>query len=91
MQIAAQYAHNLGLAFQIRDDLLDVIGDEKTLGKPIGSDEESEKTTFVTLCGIDKCRELIDEYSRAACEAAKKLERGEFLSWLALELAGRNN
>lgn len=91
MQIATQYSHNLGLAFQIRDDLLDVIGDEKTLGKPIGSDEESEKTTFVTLCGIDKCRELIDEYSRAACEAAKKLERGEFLSWLALELAGRNN
>ena len=91
MHIASQYAHDLGLAFQIRDDLLDVIGDEKSLGKPIGSDEQSQKTTFVSLCGIDKCRELIDEYSRSAADAAKKLERGEFLSWLALELAGRNN
>ena len=52
---AAQYADALGMAFQIRDDMLDVIGDEKIFGKPIGSDKEEQKTTFVDLFGIDGC------------------------------------
>ncbi len=91
LETAWQYARELGIAFQIRDDLLDVIGDEHTLGKHIGSDAESEKCTFVTLNGIDRCRELVIEHSKRAADAANKLERGEFLAWLAYELAGRNN
>jgi len=91
LEAAGKYARDLGLAFQIRDDLLDVIGDEHILGKPIGSDAQSGKTTFVTLCGIDRCRELVDEYSKSAAQTAEKFERGEFLAWLAYELAGRNN
>ncbi|MBR2448201.1 MAG: polyprenyl synthetase family protein [Clostridia bacterium] len=63
--IAKNYAVNLGLAFQIIDDILDVTGDEAVLGKPIGSDDENGKTTFVTLLGLEKAKtvakELTDE------------------------------
>ena len=63
--ITKNYAVNLGLAFQIIDDILDVTGDEAVLGKPIGSDDENGKTTFVTLLGLDKAKivakELTDE------------------------------
>ena len=51
------YAENLGLAFQITDDILDCTADEKTLGKPIGSDEKNGKTTFVTLLGLDGAKQ----------------------------------
>ena len=54
-QAARAYAEELGLAFQIRDDLLDVVGDEATFGKPIGSDKEEGKVTFVDLLGVDGC------------------------------------
>lgn len=63
--IAKNYAVNLGLAFQIIDDILDVTGDEAVLGKPIGSDDENGKTTFVTILGLEKAKtvakELTDE------------------------------
>lgn len=52
-----EYAENLGLAFQITDDILDCTADEKTLGKPIGSDEKNGKTTFVTLLGLDGAKQ----------------------------------
>ena len=48
------------------DDILDVVSDEKSLGKPIGSDAENEKSTFVTLLGLDKCYELVNEYTEKA-------------------------
>ena len=50
---AVEYAAQLGLAFQIRDDMLDVVGNEQELGKPIGSDREEGKLTFVDLCGLE--------------------------------------
>lgn len=53
---AKEYAKHIGLAFQITDDILDVCGDEKALGKKVGSDEQNEKSTFVTLLGIDGAR-----------------------------------
>ena len=88
----SRYAQNLGLAFQIQDDILDVIGDEATLGKPVGSDAESEKTTFVTLKGIEACRQLVrerTEHAKAAlCESFRNTE---FLCWLADRLVGREN
>lgn len=52
-----EYAENLGLAFQITDDILDCTADEKTLGKPIGSDKKNGKTTFVTLLGLDGAKQ----------------------------------
>ena len=52
-----EYAENLGLAFQITDDILDSTADEKTLGKPIGSDKKNGKTTFVTLLGLDGAKQ----------------------------------
>ena len=53
---ACQIAENIGLSFQIRDDILDIIGDEKVLGKPIGSDCKQNKSTYVSLVGIDKAQ-----------------------------------
>ena len=52
-------AYDIGIAFQIQDDILDVTGNEKILGKPIGSDEKNHKTTYVTLVGIEKAKEMI--------------------------------
>ena len=66
IKYAAEYADSLGLAFQIIDDILDCTADEKTLGKPIGSDEKNGKTTFVTLYGIDGAGKRAKELSRTA-------------------------
>lgn len=87
-----QYTQKLGLAFQARDDMLDVEGDEQTLGKPVGSDQANEKTTFVTLLGMDGCRELVGKLTEEAVETLEPFgERGAFLCWLARALAGREN
>ena len=66
---AKSYAENLGLAFQIVDDILDVVGNEEKLGKPIHSDIENNKSTFVSLLGIEKCRELVSELTDKAKSA----------------------
>lgn len=55
LRAATEYAYQLGMAFQIRDDLLDVIGDAAVFGKPIGSDQEEGKVTFVDLLGVEGC------------------------------------
>jgi farnesyl diphosphate synthase len=62
------YAHDLGLAFQIADDLLDVEGDEKTVGKKTGKDEEAGKATFVSLLGVDRARDQAEALVTQACE-----------------------
>lgn len=90
IKAAEEYAENLGIAFQIRDDVLDVISTTEELGKPVGSDDENEKSTFVTLFGVDKCLELVAEKTQAAIAAVKgAFENCEFLIWLAEYLAGR--
>ena len=83
------YGARLGLAFQIQDDILDVVGDEATLGKPVGSDAKREKTTFVTLKGVEACRELVDKLT-AEAEASLSCfgPAGEHLRALAETLAG---
>ena len=87
---AVRYAQCLGLAFQIQDDILDVVGDEATLGKRVGSDAKREKTTFVTLKGVEACRELVDALTAEAVEALACFgPEGEGLRALAGTLAGR--
>ena len=85
-----KYAKRLGLAFQIRDDILDVEGDSATLGKPVGSDARSEKTTFVTLKGLKGCQELVEQMTQEAIDAIASLPDSQFLCWLAQTLAARN-
>ena len=60
------YAEKLGMAFQVRDDMLDLEGNEATLGKPIGSDQANEKTTLVSLLGMDGCRALVKKLTDEA-------------------------
>ena len=82
------FAAHLGLAFQIRDDMLDVEG-TGALGKPIGSDAANEKNTFVTLRGLDVCREEVARLTECAVSALAPFSGGEFLTWLARRLAER--
>ena len=92
IKAAEEYAENLGIAFQIRDDILDVISTTEELGKPVGSDDENEKSTFVALFGVDKCIELVEEKTKAAISAVESaFEDTAFLKWLAEYLAGRVN
>lgn len=90
IEAAKTYAANFGLAFQIRDDLLDVIGDEETFGKPIGSDKQEAKTTFVDLFGVEGCMEKVHSYTEAAKAALDEFEQPEFLQMLADSMVNRN-
>ena len=83
------FAQNLGLAFQIRDDMLDVEGDGAALGKPIGSDAANEKNTFVTIRGLDACREEVAWLTERAVSALAPFPERGFLEELARRLAGR--
>lgn len=87
---AEEYAMNLGLAFQIRDDVLDTISTEDELGKTIGSDAAEKKTTFVSLHGIEECGRLVHLHTeKAKAAAAGHFADTEFLCWLADLLADR--
>lgn len=88
MEGAATFADCLGLAFQIRDDMLDVIGNKQTLGKSVGTD--ADKNTFVHLYGIDKCDELVRSYTKTATDALHVFEDASYLTWLAESLTQRN-
>lgn len=86
------YASSLGLAFQIRDDILDVEGDTETFGKPVLSDEKNNKTTYVTLFGIEGAKNKLREETEKAISSLSFLNgKGEFLKDLALYLLERKN
>ncbi len=86
------FAQKLGLAFQIQDDILDCIGDESLLGKPIGSDAENEKTTYVTLLGLEGAKEKSNAVTEEAIALLEKYgEKAEFVKKLALYLLDRNS
>ncbi len=89
LKSAKAYAENLGLAFQIVDDILDVIGDEKLLGKHIGNDKERNKKTFADILGVERAGKLAAEYTQMAVDAIKGYDGSELLCELAYELAGR--
>ena len=85
-------ARELGLAFQIRDDILDVTGNTDELGKPVGSDEKNHKNTYVALEGLEKAKEDVKRYSESAIDRLKSLPvRNEFLYELIEELIDRRN
>ena len=89
---ATEYCDNIGLAFQIVDDILDVTSDDATLGKPVGSDSENEKSTYVSLLGLEKSKELADELTQKAKAALEIFgKEKDFLAQLADKLASRNN
>lgn len=84
-------ARNVGLAFQIQDDILDVTGTLEVLGKPIGSDEKNDKSTYVTLEGIEKARADVETLTKEAIELMNSLVvKNEFLSNLLLYLIYRD-
>jgi geranylgeranyl diphosphate synthase type II len=87
---AEEYAGQLGLAFQIRDDLLDVVGDEATFGKPIGSDAEEGKVTFVDLLGVEGCDRAVRACTERAKAAVAAFDTDGFLCSLADSLAERD-
>ncbi len=91
-------AYNVGIAFQIQDDILDVIGDSQQLGKPVGSDAANEKQTYVTIYGLEKSRADVAALSEEAASILRmtrsqegvNLEAAEFLEQLITELIHRN-
>lgn len=86
---ATAYAHELGLAFQIVDDILDVTSTSEELGKPVGSDEEQNKTASVTLLGLEKAKELAEKYTHGAENALAEFDDTEFLKKLTDLLLSR--
>lgn len=92
IKAADEYGKSLGLAFQLVDDILDACGDESILGKPIGSDEKNNKSTFVSLYGIDKCRQMVNELTEAALGCLDIFEGDtKFLKRLTIYLAHREH
>ncbi len=86
------FAENLGIAFQIQDDILDVLGSEESLGKPIGSDKQNGKNTYVTICGLDGAKRLMNEHTERAYAALDIFgKRADFLKWLLSYLMDRDN
>ena len=85
-----RYAELLGLAFQIRDDMLDVCGDQDAFGKPIGSDKEEGKVTFVDLLGLSGCDRAVRAHTEAAKAAVADFDADGFLAALADSMAERN-
>lgn len=86
-----QIARNVGVAFQIQDDILDVTSTSETLGKPVGSDEKNEKSTYVTLMGIEACGRIVKERSDEAVSLLRQLPgEHDFLEQLLLALIHRD-
>lgn len=92
VKIVDEAALHIGLAFQIRDDILDVTADEKSLGKPVGSDSKNNKTTFVTIYGLSGAQKAVFEHSALARALMLRLpgDKAFFLD-LIEKLENRNN
>lgn len=90
IQVAGEYGEKLGLAFQIVDDILDIKGNEQTLGKPVGSDKQNEKNTFAVLCGIDEAEKIAQRLTNEAMECLKAFDDISFLEEVSEYLLKRN-
>ena len=71
---AEEYGEYIGIAFQIVDDILDVTSSNEELGKPVGSDKENSKSTYVSLLGIEECKNLVESYTHKAINALNAFE-----------------
>jgi len=87
LQAAGRFADHIGLAFQIRDDMLDVIGNKDELGKNVGTDEG--KNTFLQIYGLERCQSLVEEQTELALQALRKFEDHAFMHELSLHLTTR--
>jgi len=87
-----EYAEHIGIAFQIKDDILDVEGTAEEIGKPVGSDERNKKTTYVSLYGLDGARKMLDEVTQKAVEVLDVFgDKAWFLKEMAYFIARRRN
>lgn len=87
-----KYAEKIGHAFQVVDDILDVTGNEKELGKPIGSDAENNKSTYVSLLGLEESKELALSLTEEAISSISFFgDEADFLKELAIKLTKRSN
>ncbi|MBQ4040047.1 MAG: polyprenyl synthetase family protein [Oscillospiraceae bacterium] len=92
MAAAGHYGAAVGLAFQIRDDMLDVLSTNEELGKPVGSDAQESKNTYMAIYGAEKCADMINKLTDFAKSIiGEAFDDTEFLSSLAQELAVRTN
>ena len=89
VRYASEYAENLGLAFQITDDILDVTGSTEELGKRTGNDAENDKHTYVRIYGLDRAEEAAREYTEKAAAALKAFDDRDFAEQLTAMLLGR--
>ena len=81
---ASVFAHNIGLAFQLVDDLLDIIGEEETVGKTLRSDNKQHKSTFAHIYGLDMCKHLAEVLTESAkTDIIKNIPDSDFLCWFA--------
>ena len=88
---ARKFGENIGIAFQIVDDILDVTSSDEELGKPVGSDVGNNKSTYVSLLGIDECKKRVDKLTDEALEALNCFDGDTYsLRELALKLSSRN-
>ena len=84
------YADKIGLAFQIKDDILSVEGDINIFGKPIGNDEARGKCTYVTKYGLEDAKQTLNKITKEAIEITKQFgDKGEFLKELAIYIETR--
>lgn len=90
LEAAEEFALNLGIAFQIKDDILDVIGNSEELGKPIGSDAENNKTTYISLKGIEESQSDVENYTAKALASLSEFDNSEFIEMLACDLINRS-
>ncbi|NLZ47006.1 MAG: polyprenyl synthetase family protein [Clostridiales bacterium] len=91
LEIASEYADALGKAFQIVDDILDVTGSFEELGKPIGSDSQQHKSTYVSLLGLENSKREADLLTQRAVELLENFDNNEFLVDLTKSLLARKN
>ena len=90
MCAAEEFAYNLGIAFQIKDDILDIVGNSEELGKPIGSDAENDKTTYVSIKGLEESQKDVEDYTEKAISSLSEFENSEFIKMLAEMLINRS-
>ena len=92
LEAASLYGAAIGAAFQIRDDMLDVLGNEQELGKPIGSDAEEKKNTYMALYGAERCARMVEKLTAQAKDVLRgTFEDTAFLYALADSMAVRTN